>query len=98
MPDDEEKPWAVRVAGQEMQIRDLPVGVLNKIAKDTGQSWMMGRVAPLLDLDVAVAVLKAVCKQLDVEMPTDLTGRTIFDYFVEVEDDLPEQFENGVPQ
>lgn len=97
MPEDE-KPWAVKIAGQEFQIRDLPVGVLDKIAKDTGQNWMMGRVAPLLDLGVAQAVLAAVCEHLGVPIPENLTGRTIFDYFTEVEEDLPEQFDDGVPR
>lgn len=97
MPEDE-KPWAVAIAGREFQIRDLPVGVLDKIAKDTGQNWMLGRVAPLLDLQVAQAVLTAVCEHLGVEAPTNLTGRTIVDYFIEVDEDLPEEFEDGIPQ
>ena len=98
MPEIEDKVWAVRVAGQEMQIRDLPVGVLAQIAKKTDQTWIITQAAPLLDLFVAQEVLEAACAQLGVPAPDGLTGRNITDYFVQVADDLPEQFENGVPQ
>ncbi len=97
MPD-LDKVWAVRIAGQEMQIRDLPVGVLAQIAKKTDQTWLLTQAAPLLDLFVAQEVLEAVCTHLGVAAPDGLTGRNIHDYFVQVDDDLPEQFEDGVPQ
>lgn len=92
-----DKVWAVRVAGQEIQIRDLPVGVLAEIAKSTDQTWLLTQAAPLLNLFVAQDVLEACCKHLGVPVPDGLTGRTITDYFVQVDDDLPEQFEDGIP-
>lgn len=98
MPESEDKVWAVRVAGQEMQIRDLPVGVLANISKSTDQTWVITQAYPLLDLFVAQEVLEAVCAHLGVPAPDGLTGRNITDYFVQVTDDLPEQFEDGVPQ
>jgi len=93
----EEMVWAVRIADQEFQIRDLPVGVLASIAKNTDQTWLLTQAAPLLNLFVAIEVLEAVCAHLEVPVPDPLTGRNITDYFVQVPDDLPEQFEDGVP-
>lgn len=93
----EDMVWAVRIADQEFQIRDLPVGVLATIAKNTDQTWLLTQAAPLLNLFVAIEVIEAVCAQLGVPVPDPLTGRNITDYFVQVEDDLPEQFEDGVP-
>jgi hypothetical protein len=93
----EDMVWAVRIADQEFQIRDLPVGVLATIAKNREQTWLLTQAAPLLNLFVAQDVLEAVCAHLGVPAPDGLTGRNITDYFVQVEDDLPEQFEDGVP-
>lgn len=94
MPD---QVWAVKHAGRETQIRDLPVGVLADIAKKTEVSWLVIQVAPLMDVTVAEAVLRAVCDLHGDPIPDGLTGRTIMDYFVQVDDDLPTEFVDGVP-
>lgn len=97
MPDDETV-WAVRVADQEIQIRDLPVGVLAQISKETDQSWILTQAAPLLNLEVAEKVIEAACQELGIDKPEKLTARTVQDFFVQVDDDLPEQFEDGLPR
>jgi len=93
-----EQVWAVRYAGQEMQVRDLPAGVIADIAKKNDQSWVIVQAAPLLDLFVASDVLDAVCKRFDIEVPEDMTARELTACFVQVDDDLPEVFEDGIPQ
>lgn len=93
-----EQVWAVRYADRETQIRDLPVGVIAEIAKKNDQSWVIVQAAPLLDLFIANDVFEAMCNKWGVDIPKDMTARELTGYFVQVDDDLPEVFEDGIPQ
>lgn len=93
-----EQVWAVRYADRETQIRDLPVGVIAEIAKKNDQSWVIVQAAPLLDLFIANDVFEAMCNKWGVDIPEDMTARELTGYFVQVDDDLPEVFEDGIPQ
>jgi hypothetical protein len=97
VPDTQNMVWAVRVADREFQVRDLPVGVLADIAKKTETSWLLVQAAPLMDANCGLMVLEAVCVALGVDMPQGLTGRTILDFFEQVDDDLPVEFNDGIP-
>lgn len=92
--------WAVKIDGSQMQVRDLPIATLNKIAKAADVSWAYIVAMPFGDLNAAERVLFECAKALGVPTPepSTLTARTILDFFVQVDDDLPELLENGVPQ
>ena len=92
-----EQVWAVRYADRDTQIRDLPVGVIADIAKKTEVSWLLVQAAPLMDANVAQELVTAACKHNGIEPPAGLTGRQIIDLFVQVDDDLPTEFTDGIP-
>lgn len=92
-----EQVWAVRCADRDVQIRDLPVGVLADIAKKYEVSWLLVQATPLMDAEVATAVVEAAHNLVGVQHPENLTGRTLMDCFVRVDDDLPTEFVDGVP-
>jgi hypothetical protein len=92
-----EQVWAVRYADRDTQIRDLPVGVIADIAKRTDVSWLLVQAAPLMDANVAQELVAAACQHNHIEPPVGLTGRQIIDLFVQVDDDLPTEFTDGIP-
>jgi len=96
----EAKVWAVNVGGKQMQVRDLPIRVLDEIGRDTETNWHVFLLIPYADLRVAERIIMACADKLGVDKPDpdSLTGRTVIEFFVEVAEDLPEVLENGVPQ
>lgn len=97
---DTEQVWAVKLDGKLLQVRDLPIAVLDRVAKDTDVSWAYIVALPFADLKGAERLLAAAAEHLQVPAPdpSTLTARTIMDYFEQVDDDLPEMLVNGVPQ
>lgn len=91
-PAEPPKVWAVRLNGQTIEVRDLPLGVLNDIAHEHSASWVRVVGAPVSDLGIAEAVLRAVALQVGyMGLPDPMTPRALFDgeYFFTVEDDIP---------
>lgn len=87
-----EKVWVVQFDnGRQFDPRDLPVGKIQEIAVDFERSWIQVVGAPLVELGVAEAVVRAAAEQVGPEavVPEPLTARTLTPMFVEVDDDLP---------
>lgn len=92
--------WAVKVGDASMQVRDLPIGTLDTIAKATEVSWAYVVAMPFGDLRVAERLITECAKRMGVEVPDpdSLTARTVLGYFEQVTDDLPLRVVDGVPQ
>ena len=92
--------FAVKVPGGEQVIlEDLPLELLSKIETEGGVRWPTVLVAPATSAKCALAAYKVACEHAGVT-PADLTARVILagDVFVEVEDDLPTEYEEGIPK
>lgn len=96
---DEDQVWAVTVGGKQMLVADLPIRVMEAICTETDTNYAWVCTFPFADLRVAEKVIFQAAKLLEVESPDfdTLTTRALGDFFVPVADDLPEEFENGVP-
>lgn len=96
----DDKVWAVELDGARLQIRDLPIQTIDKIAKTCDVQWAYIVALPIADLRVAERLIAEAAVRLDKPCPDleTLTARSILDYFVQTDDDLPEVLENGVPQ
>lgn len=86
--------WKVRVGDQEMYLRDLPVGVLERITP----AWSTAIVAPLLDLRVAELLLHAAHDALGTTRRRHLSTRAVVSAFVLADDDLPTLWMDGIPE
>ena len=97
---DEELQWAVKLGDKTLQVRDLPIGVLDQISRDCEVSWAFICALPQGDLRVAERLIFAIAERLEVDPPDveSLTARTVAGYFVQVPDDLPTEFNGVVPQ
>lgn len=103
LPDDPtDLVWAVKIGEKTIQVRDLPLRVLDEIARDCEASAAYICALPQYDLRVAERLLAAAAAQLGVDGPDPekLTGRDILGskYFVQEKNDLPEEYEDGVPR
>lgn len=80
-------------------MEDLPLELLSQIEREADVRWPVVLVAPASTALSALTVYKVACQHLGCE-PEALTARTILEggIFVEVEDDLPTMFEDGIPK
>lgn len=71
-------------------IQDLPVGVIDEIARKHDVGWLMVTDYPLQHtrLSIATDLLRAAAKQLKINAPRGLTPRAVIDAFVTVPDDV----------
>lgn len=95
----EDQVWAVRVGEKQMLVADLPIRVMESICTETDTNYGWVCAFPFADLRVAERVIFQVAKILEVDAPDfdKLATRELDKFFVAVADDLPEEFENGVP-
>ncbi|MGB0890544.1 MAG: hypothetical protein ACPGWS_09695 [Solirubrobacterales bacterium] len=85
--------------GEQVILEDLPLELLAEIEKDGGTRWPTVLAAPASSAMSALAAYKVACKHAGVE-PEDMTARRILEgeVFVQVDDDLPTLFEDGLPK
>jgi hypothetical protein len=88
---------AVSIDGSTMRVEDLPLAVVDKIAKQTDVPWYQVVAQPLADLLVARLVIEAVCAHLSLTVPEGLTPRTITAIFTAVPDDVPDDVPEDEP-
>lgn len=95
----EDQVWAVEVGGKQLLIADFPIRVMEELCRETDTNYGWVCAFPFADLRVAEKVIFQASKLLEVEPPDfdTLTTRALTDFFVAVDDDLPEVFEGGVP-
>jgi hypothetical protein len=89
--------WAVVTPKGQYRLGDFPLEVLVELEQATGDEWWNVAAHPFRKAATAQAVYEAACKQLDCT-PERLILRQLVDTFEQVEDDLPEVFEGGIPK
>jgi hypothetical protein len=84
--------------GKVVRLYDLPIEDVQDIASKAGlESWYDMLQGPARFGHASTALYRYCCKQVDVEPVEPVTVQTIIDAFELVPDDLPEQFEDGIP-
>jgi len=93
--------WQVTLGGKVVKFDDLPPAVLQEIASKHGQHWMDVFSSPVAHLDAFCDVVRECAKRLEVD-PPDLSTmgavrRVANDALERAADDLPAEFEEGLP-
>ena len=96
---DEDKVWVVRFGERDFDPRDLPVGKIHEIAREYATTWFQVVGAPLVEIGVAEAVVRACAEQIgpDAQVPDPLTAKSLVPLFVQVVDDMPKADGKGDP-
>lgn len=89
--------WAVNTPGGQVRLGDLPLGVLVELEETTGEEWWNVAAHPFRKAKIAQAVYLRACAHIGCD-PADLTLRDLVDTFEQVEEDLPEVYEGGIPK
>lgn len=91
-------PIAVNTPGGQVQLMDLPFEVLERLEGETDRRWSQLVLSPAMSARSAMAVYRACCEITSSE-PVTLTPRMIAsdEVFVEVPDDLPTSYTDGIP-
>lgn len=92
-------PFAVNTPAGQVQLMDLPWEVLEQLESDTGRRWGQLLTAPGWDAKSVRLIYAACCAAKGVE-PRQLTPRDMVGdspVFVEVPDDLPTSYTDGIP-
>lgn len=78
--------WEIVLGDQAVEVRDLPLTVIARIARVTETAWPVVVGMPYADLAVASLLLEAAAEMFGVQAPTmdQLTPRTVLEYFVDV--------------
>lgn len=93
-------PWAVNTPGGQVQLVDLPFSVLDTVEVECGRPWASLLSYPAVTAKSVMVLYRVACEHIGAE-PEELTPRKALDgdgLFVEVDDDLPEVFEDGLPK
>lgn len=91
--------WACRIDGHVIRLDDLPIDLVDRVAKQTGVHWFeLVGVSPAKDLVAAQQLLVAVAERAGLTPPAGLTVRQLLESFDQVEDDLPDVWEDGNPK
>ena len=89
--------WACRVPdGRLVRCDDLPLEVYANIADKTGIHWHQLLNAPIRQERAGELLYRAACESVQVP-PKALSVREFADVFELVEDDLPVEFTDGIP-
>lgn len=92
-------PFVVNLEGKQLRLDDLTSDDLQTIADKHGiKSWVDIVTAPASNGKVASELIRLAASTLDVKAPEAITGRVILDVFDFVPDDLPDEYEEGLPK
>lgn len=89
--------WQITVGGKAVKVEELPLKVVDRIAKTADASWFSVVNTPVTDLLVADELVRAAAEHLEVEAPGELTVRELVDVFELVPDDVPEPADEPGP-
>jgi hypothetical protein len=89
--------WAVNTPKGQVRLGDLPLDTLCDLEDETGDEWWNIAAHPFRKAKTARSVYAAACRFIKCE-PADLTLRDLVDTFEQVEEDLPELYEGGIPK
>jgi hypothetical protein len=94
-------PFAVNTPGGQVQLLDLPLEVLEQLEDDTGRRWSQLLTAPGWNAKSIRLIYAAACAQTGCDpkplTPRDLLGDGDDTVIVEVPDDLPTSYTDGMP-
>lgn len=99
-------PWAVNTPKGQVRLMDLPFSVLSQVEKETGTPWKLFIQHPTYGAAGVNALYRVACESVGAE-PRDLTPRDLLALdsdddndmlFVEVDDDLPTTYADGLPK
>lgn len=92
-------PFVVTLGDKQLRLDDLAADELQVIADKHGiKSWVDIVTAPASNGNVATELVRLAAVKLDVKAPDAITGRVILDVFDYVPDDLPDEYEEGLPK
>ena len=90
-PEEESKViLAVRVNGKLTRIEDLPLEVIDRIAKEHNVPWLRVIMHPMSDLALARAIVDAVGEHVGYTVEPNMSLRKITALFTAVPDDVPD--------
>ena len=91
---------AVKVGGRELRLEtDFSLEEITTITQRHGLNILFFLSNPELGTGAGLADLYTLaCQKAGVPVPDPITYRTISDSFIDVDDDLPEFYEDGVPK
>lgn len=96
-------PWAVNTPKGQVQLVDLPFSVLDAVEGETDRTWAQMLSYPAVTSKSVMALYRAACEHVGAE-PEELTPRVVLDacdgagIFVEVPDDMPTTYKDGLPK
>ena len=89
--------FACRIGDKEVRLDDLPMSVYADIEEASGVPWFDLIDAPARSAKAGPLLIARCAAHLGAEPPEDVTPRSILGFFVLVGDDLPVEFEDGIP-
>lgn len=81
---------AVRLNDQLVRVEDLPLEVIDRIAKAHDITWLTVVAKPMIDLALARSIIDAVGEHLGVTVEPNLSVREVTAMFEAVPDDVPD--------
>jgi hypothetical protein len=89
--------WAVNTPKGQVRLGDLPLDTLVDLEEQTGDEWWNIAAHPFRKAKTARCVYRAACDFIRCD-PADLTLRDLVETFEQVEEDLPNVYEGGIPK
>ncbi len=89
--------WAVNTPAGQVRLGDLPLDTLVQLEEQTGDERWNIAAHPYRKAKTARVVYRACCDHMKCD-PADLTLRDLLDTFEQVEEDLPNVYEGGIPK
>lgn len=89
--------WAVNTPKGQVRLGDLSLDQLCDLEEATGDEWWNIAAHPFRKARTARIVYRTACEHIGCE-PDALTLRTLVDTFEQVEEDVPNVYEAGIPK
>lgn len=89
--------WAVTTPKGQVRLGDLPLEVIVQLESDLETEWWQIAAHPFRQARMASYVYTAACEHIGCP-PAALKMRDIVEVFNQVEEDLPDVFESGIPK
>ncbi len=91
-------PWALNTPKGQVRLTDLSLEVLGKVEAETEVKWLDLISAPAQSIPAVLGLYRAACEHTGCE-PEQLSAAEYIDKVLErVEDDMPDQYKDGLPK
>lgn len=90
-------PFVATIQGKSVSFDDVPMTVWAEVSKEAGVPWGDVFYAPAKDATAAILIYRALAKHLGVAVEGPITAKTMLQAFEWAKDDLPAEFEDGIP-